>query len=530
MLSPDAKEIWKSAAGASLMAAMLGLKSADHGDQETAEALAELSRDDGDDDGESKLAADEAILEFRRAPDTRLAFDRASVRTKDVDGRLHVEITNISKAAVNPYLGREIPGCEELGLDPGRVYQLLRHPDELERGAATFNNLPLLNRHVIVSAIDPQKEQVIGSTGTDAVFTKPYLRNSLVVWDAQAIEAIESEDRRELSSAYRYVPVMEPGTYEGVRYDGVMTQIVGNHVALVAAGRAGPDVVVGDELPERNQEMKKPLSRHAVLAKGALLGSVTPMLAADAKLDLDSLLTGVNAANWAKKKAGIAHAIKPLLAKDANIGEVVQLLDKLSPDGSTADPVQDVPEAIDADPVEEVLAMLRGKLTDEDLAAVAAKLQAMSGGAAPPAAPGADATPAAGAPPVTEPSSGFPPPKKEDETPPSGAMDEAKVKVLIAEAEQRGRQSAQAIADAQTFVAPWVGTVVAQDSAEAVFGAALKILGVPTEGVHPSALKQILAAQPKPGSVGSPRRMAQDSAAADKLLAAVPGLANVRHV
>lgn len=530
MLSPDAKTIWKSAAGASLMAAMLGLKSADQGDQETAEALAELSRDDeGDDEGESKLAADEAILEFRRAPDTRLAFDRASVRTKDVDGRLHVEITNISKAAVNPYLGREIPGCEALGLDPGKVYQLLRHPDELAKGAPTFNNLPLLSRHVPVSAIDPQKDAVIGSTGTDAEFVKPYLRNSLVVWDAQAIEAVESDDRRELSCAYRYVPVMTPGTYEGVRYDGVMTEIVGNHVALVAAGRAGPDVVVGDELPERNQEMKKhPLSRHAVLAKGALLGSVTPKLAADAKLDLDSILAGVNAANWVKKKAGIAHAIKPLLAKDADIGDVVQLLDKLNPDGSTADPAQDVPDAIDADPVEEVLAMLRGKLTDEELAAVAAKLQAMAGGAAAPAA-GVDATPplGAGTPPLGSEPSGFPP-KDDDKKPP--AMDEATVKNLIAQAEERGRQAAQAIADAKTFVAPWVGAVVAQDSAEAVFGAALKILGIPTEGVHPSALKQILAAQPKPGSTGAPRRLAQDSAAADKLLAAVPGLASVRHV
>jgi hypothetical protein len=36
----------------------------------------------------------------------RFAFDRASVRTYDRDGRLHVEITNISKAAVNAYVGR----------------------------------------------------------------------------------------------------------------------------------------------------------------------------------------------------------------------------------------------------------------------------------------------------------------------------------------------------------------------------------------------------------------------------------------
>jgi Uncharacterized protein conserved in bacteria (DUF2213) len=52
-----------------------------------------------------------------------LAFDRASVRTYDRDGRLHVEISNISKAAVNPYIGREIPDWKALGLDPDKGLQ-----------------------------------------------------------------------------------------------------------------------------------------------------------------------------------------------------------------------------------------------------------------------------------------------------------------------------------------------------------------------------------------------------------------------
>jgi hypothetical protein len=39
---------------------------------------------------------------------------------------------------------------------------------------------------------------------------------------------------------------MTPGTYGGIKYDGVMRDIVGNHVALVEEGRAGADVHVGD--------------------------------------------------------------------------------------------------------------------------------------------------------------------------------------------------------------------------------------------------------------------------------------------
>ena len=42
---------------------------------------------------------------------------------------------------------------------------------------------------------------------------------------------------------------MTPGDYQGEPYDGLMRDIVGNHVALVREGRAGADVVVGDMLP-----------------------------------------------------------------------------------------------------------------------------------------------------------------------------------------------------------------------------------------------------------------------------------------
>jgi hypothetical protein len=87
----------------------------------------------------------------------RLAFDRASVRKVDRFGRLHVEITNISKANVCPYYGREIPNSEALGLDPDRLYLLYRDPQELERSVPTWNNVPLLDQHLSTSAAEPQK-------------------------------------------------------------------------------------------------------------------------------------------------------------------------------------------------------------------------------------------------------------------------------------------------------------------------------------------------------------------------------------
>ena len=51
---------------------------------------------------------------------------------------------------------------------------------------------------------------------------------------------------------------MTPGVYEGHRYDGIMTNIRGNHVALVKDGRAGTDVVVQDAMPVGMRTWEKP--------------------------------------------------------------------------------------------------------------------------------------------------------------------------------------------------------------------------------------------------------------------------------
>jgi hypothetical protein len=104
-------------------------------------------------------------------------------------------------------------------------------------------------RHIVTTADEPMKDDIVGSLGSDVEFKDPYLQASLIVWDSAAIAAIESGDVVELSAAYRFTPDMQSGTFNGVKYDGVMRNIVGNHVALVETGRAGPDVMVSDANP-----------------------------------------------------------------------------------------------------------------------------------------------------------------------------------------------------------------------------------------------------------------------------------------
>jgi 8-oxo-dGTP pyrophosphatase MutT (NUDIX family) len=200
----------------------------------------------GHGDLEAEDAAWDAVGDIATDWALRMALDRDSVRSIDHDGRLHIEVANICKANVCPYKGEEIPGWEELGLDPERIYRLLRAPEELEKALPTANSLQILKRHVPVNADDHQPWETVGATGSTATWANPCIQNTLVIWAKDAIDDIESEAKRELSPGYHYEPDMTPGSYQGEAYDGVMRDIKFNHLALVETGRQGSDVVIGD--------------------------------------------------------------------------------------------------------------------------------------------------------------------------------------------------------------------------------------------------------------------------------------------
>lgn len=305
-----------------------------------------------------------------------LAFDRASVRSYDADGRLHVAMSNISKANVSPYYGHEIPNFAELGLDPSKVYRLWRDPAELEKGAATFRNLPILRRHIKVSADDPSKEDVVGSIGSDVEFVDPYLQSSLCIWDSEAIAGVESGQLEELSPAYRYVADMTPGTTPGGEaYDGRMTDIQGNHLATVEKGRTGPDVVVADQNPFTNKQEAPDMKLTKLgLALKLALSAASPKIAQDASL---GSLVGTAKAKTFKK----AEVVAKLVAMDSEIdtGQLDAIIDAII--GVEDNPEPEKPPVItgaadDADGgAAGVMTFLADKgLTPEDLEAVSGML------------------------------------------------------------------------------------------------------------------------------------------------------------
>jgi uncharacterized protein len=492
-----------------------------------------------------------------------LALDRGSVRTLDADGRLHVEITNISKANVCPYQGHEIPDFKNLGLDPGRIYQLYRDPQELAQAVPTFNGVQVLRRHVPVSAADHRPYDTVGATGTDAVFEAPYLRNSLVIWSRDDIAEIEADSKKELSCAYRYRADMTPGrTPDGEAYDGVMRDIVANHVALVEDGRAGPDVVVGDSkenLMTAKTVKLAPGTMARLFVRTMLTGYVRPKLAQDARIDWKTVLGDLTKANFKERKPSIAAAFTAQLkdvklAKDAELSDVVGLLDALeahvpeeSKDESVSEPQHKameaaahgnstlgIPETVgkefvskDAEPLK---AYLKEKgMADDDIEHA---IGLMPGGKA------ADAEPAPKQPDVD---ANDPAKNGAKDMVTQKAMDAAitsATEKTAAAVEKRLTEKYQGIREAEAEVQPWVGKLaIAHDSAEAIYRATLVALGEDQAIVKDlplAAMRVILKRIPKPGERQAQvqdqnsRQPAMDAAQTKTFNERFPGVGQIR--
>jgi len=184
---------------------------------------------------------------------------------------MHIARSHITKACVNPYYGREIPNSEALGLLPNKIYYMLRSPVELEKAAPTFQRIQILSKHIPLLEIERMSEDeikkfVVGAIGSDVQWLSPYIDADVSIWDVDAIKGIEDDTQREFSCAYRYVPIMTTGEYEGVKFDGIMTEIEADHLALVESGRAGNDVIAADSELEITPMKRTKLGNALVVA------------------------------------------------------------------------------------------------------------------------------------------------------------------------------------------------------------------------------------------------------------------------
>ena len=206
-----------------------------------------------------------------------MAFDAKSVRSIDSNGFMHIKYSPFTKEQVAPYYGREIPGWEAAGLQADKTYYGYRSAEELSKPETveSLNGIPVQFRHHPDFADAPAKETRVGAAGTDAEWKRPYLFNSMTIYDDKAKSVINNGFMRELSLAYQYKPEFKKGTFDGKPYDFIMRNIRANHIALVEEGRAGKDVLVYDSKPITKAEVKnmdeKEILKNAIAALQALL-------------------------------------------------------------------------------------------------------------------------------------------------------------------------------------------------------------------------------------------------------------------
>jgi len=177
-----------------------------------------------------------------------------SARITDINGWYEVKRNPLSKAGVYPYLGRSIDPSGRMGLEPDKMYSVLRPPEELSDPECieSFKLIPWVVGHAMLGPeqtgyMPAEEKGVHGVTGEEVFFEGDTLYAN-IKWFSNSLDQIIASGTKELSMGYRCLYEIASGNFNGMPYDVVQRKIRGNHVALVPEGRMGPEVAVLDSM------------------------------------------------------------------------------------------------------------------------------------------------------------------------------------------------------------------------------------------------------------------------------------------
>lgn len=211
----------------------------------------------------TKQAKRVRAIDFKAGKPTRwqafdtLAFDvnDATERRMTAEGFMVVP-AKIARTGIQEY------GALELGIEgTNRTVRLYRGPDEVFKpeSYSTFERQTLTQNHPEGAVTAANYREVTAGDVHDVapVGDGVHLGANLYFKAKDAIEMVAIYGKNQLSCGYSFELDMTPGTSpEGEAYDGVMRDIVGNHVALVWNARGGAGLRVADhDNPERKRTM-----------------------------------------------------------------------------------------------------------------------------------------------------------------------------------------------------------------------------------------------------------------------------------
>jgi len=180
----------------------------------------------------------------------RMTFD-APKRTKE--GYMAVRARS-ARVGIQDYLGYEVDpaGTRFAANDVVKVY---RPESEVmaEKSVRSFIGRPVTDGHPPEAVNSTNWKQYSDGVIMGAMRDGDHLAFDIVFMDENAVKDIQSGGARELSNGYGVDLSFEDGvTPDGEAYQAVQRNIVGNHVARVPRGRAGPTCAIAacDAIPD----------------------------------------------------------------------------------------------------------------------------------------------------------------------------------------------------------------------------------------------------------------------------------------
>lgn len=148
---------------------------------------------------------------------------------------------HIARTGIQKYFGREL---QDMGLEPDREYRIYRPASEVfaKRTLDSFARKPVTNEHPYDTggAVDATTatKKLVGVSGDDIKKAGAKIYADMTIYEKSVITDIEN-GKVGLSAGYTAKIEMKPGTTpEGEKYDGIQTDIYGNHIAVCDANAA----------------------------------------------------------------------------------------------------------------------------------------------------------------------------------------------------------------------------------------------------------------------------------------------------
>ena len=175
-----------------------------------------------------------------------------STRSFTQEGYLKCVNVRLAKAPqVRQYYAYEFPNLE--GYSADQVINVYVSADDLFKPDVikSFNGVDATDYH-------PPKNEINASNWKDYHIGDcenvrqegEFMMGDLIIKDQNSINAIQSNERIEISLGYSADLVIEQGTApDGTPYQAKFINFKGNHVALVKYGRCGGDCRIGDQKP-----------------------------------------------------------------------------------------------------------------------------------------------------------------------------------------------------------------------------------------------------------------------------------------